>query len=260
MDLSLYSADILKQYKSQSQIARRLSESWFASEMYCPCCLNKSLNQYPPNTNVWDFFCERCGNQFQAKSSSRTFGKKVVDGEFYTMSRYIQSDRVPNFFFMQYSSEDWIVNNLFLVPKFFFSSSVIEKRKPLSASAERAGWTGCNIRLDAIPADGVIRIIDEEKVIKPSKINEAWKRMRFLNEKSPDLRGWTADVLKCVEDIGKGEFELEDVYAYERRLSELHPDNMHVRDKIRQQLQILRDNGIIRFGTRGRYSVVNRMH
>ncbi|MBI5242579.1 MAG: hypothetical protein HY922_02705 [Elusimicrobia bacterium] len=37
------------------------------------------------------------------------------------------------------------------------------------------------------------------------------------------------------------------------RLSELHPNNRHVRPKIRQQLQVLRDLGFVAFLGRGRY-------
>ena len=37
------------------------------------------------------------------------------------------------------------------------------------------------------------------------------------------------------------EFTNEDVYAFASELEKLHPNNRHVRDKIRQQLQILRD-------------------
>jgi type II restriction enzyme len=33
----------------------------------------------------------------------------------------------------------------------------------------------------------------------------------------------------------------------------LHPENRHVRDKLRQQLQVLRDLGLIEFLGRGRY-------
>ena len=49
---------------------------------------------------------------------------------------------------------------------------------------------------------------------------------------------------------------LADVYKFENYLGELHPDNHHVRDKIRQQLQVLRDAGILEFIGRGRYRVL----
>jgi type II restriction enzyme len=54
-------------------------------------------------------------------------------------------------------------------------------------------------------------------------------------------------VLKCVDDIGAREFSLDEVYAFEERLSGLHPMNRHVRQKIRQQLQVLRDRFISSF-------------
>ena len=42
-----------------------------------------------------------------------------------------------------------------------------------------------------------------------------------------------------------GEFTTADAYAFTRELEQLHPDNRHVRDKIRQQLQVLRDLGLL---------------
>jgi len=47
-----------------------------------------------------------------------------------------------------------------------------------------------------------------------------------------------------------------DVYAYAAQLQELHPANRHVRDKIRQQLQVLRDLGFVEFLGGGRYGCV----
>ena len=46
-------------------------------------------------------------------------------------------------------------------------------------------------------------------------------------------------VMKCVEALGKQEFQLEDVYAFEDHLSQLYPGNENVRPKIWQQLQFL---------------------
>jgi type II restriction enzyme len=47
--------------------------------------------------------------------------------------------------------------------------------------------------------------------------------------------------LKRTEVRAPSEFTNEDVYAFTRELEQLHPDNRHVRDKICQQLQVLRD-------------------
>jgi ribosomal protein RSM22 (predicted rRNA methylase) len=47
------------------------------------------------------------------------------------------------------------------------------------------------------------------------------------------------------------EFTNEDIYAFTRELEQLHPDNRHVRDKIRQQLQMLRDAKLLIHVERG---------
>ncbi|MFL5035052.1 MAG: restriction endonuclease, partial [Microvirga sp.] len=49
------------------------------------------------------------------------------------------------------------------------------------------------------------------------------------------------------------EFQLDDVYAFERQLNLVYPNNQHVRPKIRQQLQVLRDYGYLDFTGRGAY-------
>jgi len=54
---------------------------------------------------------------------------------------------------------DWVVRNLLLVPHFAFPPSAIIKRPPLSSTARRAGWVGCNFALNRIPADARIEIV-----------------------------------------------------------------------------------------------------
>ena len=59
--------------------------------------------------------------------------------------------------------------------------------------------------------------------------------------------------MKCVETLGRREFTLQDIYAFEAQLSAIYPNNRHVRQKIRQQLQVLRDHGYLEFVSRGFY-------
>ena len=60
-----------------------------------------------------------------------------------------------------------------------------------------------------------------------------------------------------VERIPQDNFCLDDVYAFVDELQLNHPDNNHVHDKIRQQLQFLRDKGFIHFFGGGRYRKIN---
>ena len=64
---------------------------------------------------------------------------------------------------------------------------------------------------------------------------------------------WILDVLSCVDRLPTRDFSLKEMYDFENYLKNLHPDNHNIQAKIRQQVQILRDKGLIDFIGRGRY-------
>ena len=78
----------------------------------------------------------------------------------------------------------------------------------------------------------------------------------FLREKSNDSKGWILDLMSCVDLIKKETFSLEEVYKFEEKLKLKYPNNNFIKDKIRQQLQVLRDKGIIEFISRGNYKKI----
>src|SRR3989344_5462076 len=165
MELSLYKKDVFEKYKSNSQIARILTEDWFEREMYCPSCLKEELTKNPNNTKVIDFTCKNCNNNFQLKAQNKYFSKKILDGAFEPMMSSIKNKLNPHFSIMHYSRENLVVRNLIIIPKFFFSESIIEKRKPLSKGARRSGWVGCNILLSNLPIIGQVKVIEDQKII-----------------------------------------------------------------------------------------------
>jgi type II restriction enzyme len=55
---------------------------------------------------------------------------------------------------LNYDRQKFEVTDLFIVSKHFFVREIIEERKPLAPTARRAGWVGCNILLNQIPALG----------------------------------------------------------------------------------------------------------
>jgi type II restriction enzyme len=169
------------------------------------------------------------------------------------MVRAILEDRTPNLFALHYEISDWVVENVILIPRFAFPLSAIEKRKPLAETARRAGWVGCNILLHSIPPDARIKIISNGKPVAPAAVRAQYARIRPLAKLDAKQRGWTLDVLNVVRSLGKPEFDLADVYESEAKLAKLHPANRHIQPKIRQQLQVLRDLGILEFVGRGEY-------
>jgi type II restriction enzyme len=107
--------------------------------------------------------------------------------------------------------------------------------------------------LDRVPESGKIHIVQNGLIRAKELVLAAWQKTLFLRDESLKTRGWLLDVMKCVESLGKREFTLEEVYAFERHLGDRYPGNENVRPKIRQQLQFLRDRGFIDFVSRGNY-------
>jgi len=213
-------------------------------------CENRAVPEQQP---LADFFCKKCNEEFELKSQKGKFGAKVSDGAFKTKCERLAASNNPNLLLMNYDLRSLAVVNLFIVPKHFFVRDIIEERKPLAATARRAGWIGSNILLGHVPEAGKIHIVQNSIIRPKDAVLKEWQRTLFLRDQSLEARGWLLDVMKCVEALGKRDFTLEEVYSFERKLGELYPGNQNVRPKIRQQLQYLRDRGFIEFISRGNY-------
>jgi len=199
------------------------------------------------------FFCGACSEEYELKSQKSAFGKKVLDGAYDRKCERLAASNNPNLFLLNYDLKQLSVVSLFIVPKHFFVPEIIEKRKPLAATARRAGWVGSNILLDQIPDSGKIYILKDGISQPKDTVLAEWQKTLFLRSEPVEARGWLIEVMKCIESVGKREFEIDDVYAFDQHLSRLYPDNQNVRPKIRQQLQYLRDRGYLDFVGRGQY-------
>jgi type II restriction enzyme len=131
---------------------------------------------------------------------------------------------------------------------------------------------GCNIDLHRIAPEARIQIVKTvfqggtdilsvnskhrpeacaTVITPPEEVREKFRRFKPLKDIAVTQRGWTLDVLNAIRRLGKTEFTTADAYVFTRELEKLHPDNRHVRDKIRQQLQVLRDAGLLQHIERG---------
>lgn len=240
-------------YSSGSQNARAWTEAWVSAWAYCPHCGATKISPFPNNSPLADFFCVSCNEEFELKSQRGKFGKRVVDGAFRTKCERLAASNNPNLLLMNYDLKSLAVVNLFIVPKHFFVREIIEERKPLAPTARRAGWIGSNILLNRVPESGKIHVVQNGLIRPKADVLAEWQKTLFLRDEPLKARGWLLDVMKCVEALGKSEFTLDEIYAFDRHLGELHPGNQNVRPKIRQQLQYLRDRGFIDFASRGLY-------
>ena len=248
-----FNLSLANSYKSPSQIARVLTETWVADNLYCPRCGHPHISSFPNNRAAADFFCPNCRNEFELKSKHGSLGKKVADGAYDTLIQRITSNNNPDFFFLRYSLSDLCVDDLFLVPKHFFTPAVVEKRTPLAETAKRAGWVGCNILLSQIPEQGRIALVRDRTPVKRELVQAKMCRSSLLQFDNIDARGWIMDILLCLDKIPVEQFSLSDMYQFETILATKHPNNRNIRPKIRQQLQVLRDKGLLVFLGRGQY-------
>lgn len=250
-------SELAQEYSSKSQKIRVLTEYWVNHVIFCPNC-GMNLTQFESNQPVADFYCGKCAEEYELKSKNGRLGKKIMDGAYDTMIERLQANNYPNFFFLTYDKSSYTISNFLVIPKYFFVTDMIEKRKPLSTTAKRAGWVGCNIVIDGIPELGKIFYVQNGIPKSKFEVLEKWEKTTFVkNTHGMETKGWLFDVLVCIERLNRADFSLGDIYQFEPVLKQKHPDNYNIQAKIRQQLQFLRDKGMLQFVGRGKYRLNN---
>lgn len=246
---------MLAQYKSGAQRARVFSESWVEANLNCPKC-NHRLSRTRNNTMARDFTCESCRAGFELKSKKGLFGAIVPDGAYDSMVSSIRSDQRPHLLLLNYT-QDYRVQSVAAVPRQFLVEEIVIPRRPLGAHCRRAGWRGCNLNIGMLPPDGRVCCVTDFKAEPTERVRAAWTRSEFLDEYRSSQRGWITLTMSLVRRIGTETFSLRDVYALESEAQLAFPDNLHVREKLRQQLQVLRDKGWLEFLSRGTYRLTH---
>ena len=250
----VFNTKIAEKYKNNSQKIRVLSESWVDDEIFCPNC-GCNVDSYKNSKPVADFYCPNCSEDYELKSKKDSMGKRIADGAYETMIERLQSANNPNFFFLNYDVKNYEVLNFAVIPKHFFVPEIIIKRN--QGIKDRPNYIMCSIDLTRIPKSGKIFYIKNRKIESKERVLESWNRTLFLRKsKKVELRGWILDIMKCIDKLEKNEFTLDEMYSFEKLLSQKYTDNKHIKDKIRQQLQFLRDKDYLKFIGKGKYKLV----
>lgn len=242
-------------YKSESQRSRVISEAWFSSFAYCLSCENNKLRQTAANTKASDFRCPDCRQEYELKTYSLKPSRTLVDGAYSAMMSRILESEPPTLMLLERTG-NWSVKSLTAIHGKFLTPEIVIKRRPLSEGARRAGWTGCNIRLDLISPDAQIQVVADGERRDPSLIRVAFQRFNRLGSLSIRSRGWATLTLRVLRSLGTSEFSLSAIYDQERQFASIYPNNRNIRAKIRQQLQMLRDLGYLEFRGKGSYHLL----
>jgi type II restriction enzyme len=235
-----------------------MTESWVRKQAYCPNCGSR-LRRFDNNKPVADFYCSFCSEEYELKSKQGALTRTVVDGAYSAMMKRLRAPNNPNLLLLAYDASAYTVSTLLTIPRHLFVPSIIERRRALRPTARRAGWVGCNIVIENIPALGKVFLVRDGLTIPKREVLRNWSTTDLVRTAGGlEAQGWLLDVLTCVDRLKKTEFSLDEIYRFERSLKAKHPANNNVRAKIRQQLQILRDRGILDFVRPGKYRLQER--
>ena len=238
-------------YASPTQRVRKISEAWIAANGYCLKCDSDTLTPTSANTKSRDFVCANCRHGYELKSKCGTFSTRVLDGAYGAMIKTIKEGNTPTFLLLEYA-KSWSIGGLRAIHHSLITENAVEARKPLAPSARRAGWIGCNIVLPAIAIEGQIPIVQGGVLQPKSTTRTAFAHLENLSSLPYKDRSWAAAILNLLHQL-PGSFALADIYEFDSELQRIFPSNKHVRPKIRQQLQVLRDAGLVKFHGGGRY-------
>jgi len=242
-------------YVNPTQQVRKISEYWIAANGYCLNCDSDRLVPTTANTRSRDFLCNRCSHPYELKSKRGAFSTRVLDGAYGAMLQTIRSGKTPTFLLLEYSAS-WRIDGLTAIHHSLITETSIQARKPLAPSARRAGWVGCNIVLPAIAVEGRIPILRDGIMQPKIASRNTFARLERLATLSSSNRSWAGTILNLLHRVPTQRFSLTDMYRFEPELQSLYPKNKHVKPKIRQQLQVLRDAGFVRVLGHGIYELI----
>ena len=101
--------------------------------------------------------------------------------------------------------------------------------------------------LDKIPVHARIPVIEEGNIRPKQAVREDYERLRPLERLNVQKWGWTLDVLQVVQSLKKEEFLLLEFTGTRTAWRDCIPGNRHIQPRVRQQLQVLRDLGLVEF-------------
>ena len=139
-------------------------------KLYCLNCERDELDQLPDNTPVADFACAVFESRYQLKGKNGRLGKKIPGAAYQPTADAIRAGTMPEYILVDFDTRFATVVFVDAFPGWLIAEERVEPRKPLSASARRAGWRGCNI---------VVEGLDSVRIVAPAGLDRANARERW---------------------------------------------------------------------------------
>ena len=143
-------------WKSESRIVGEACEYYIKSNIKCVRCNDNNFEKCKTNEQSKDLICISCNQKFQVKAKSATQKQfnniknknkfKTIGGEYSTTLKNINQQ--IDYFIILYEKQSYKIINILYIKNESINSDCIIPRKPLSITAKRSGWQGCNILFD----------------------------------------------------------------------------------------------------------------
>ena len=145
-------------WKSESRIVGEAGEYYIKSKIRCVRCNDNNFEKCKTNEQSKDLICISCNQKYQVKAKSVTQKQviniknkkkfKTIGGEYSTTLKNINEQ--IDYIIILYEKQSYKIINILYIKNENINSVCIIPRKPLSITAKRAGWQGCNILFDNI--------------------------------------------------------------------------------------------------------------
>jgi hypothetical protein len=143
-------------FVSPAQAARVALETWATFNLYCLSCDSDALDRLRDNTPVADFKCYACERMYQLKGKNGRFGPQITGAAYRPTIEAVREKRMPEHILVEFDTRFGTVVFVDAVPGRLITEERVIARKPLSGTARRAGWQGCNIVVSGLPS---VRIV-----------------------------------------------------------------------------------------------------
>jgi hypothetical protein len=170
-----FDASIAQEYTSKARAAGVAVETWAEHNLYCLSCSADELSRLPTNAIVADLECLACTSRYQIKAKNGRFGAALTGAAYEPILKAIRAGAMPSYVLVEYDPRFNIVVFVEGVPGRYIDKTRVIPRKPLSATARRAGWRGCTISLAGLH-DVRVRIVEPSGRDRLA-VREEWRKL-----------------------------------------------------------------------------------
>jgi type II restriction enzyme len=150
--------------------------------LYCIRCTRDALERLPPNARVADFSCATCKATYQLKSKDGRFGNLLIGAAYEPTIAAVRAGEMPEYILVESDTRRSMIVYADALPGALIDETRIIARRPLSVTARRAGWRGCNIDISGLPTVAIVQPAETDRATARSQWHSLSQSIQDLRE------------------------------------------------------------------------------